>query len=50
VRHNNGRKSCGANEDTENSVRFLGHSEPARTNQRTIHWMPIITQLWMNLN
>jgi hypothetical protein len=20
------------------------------THQRTIHWMPIITQLWMNLN
>jgi hypothetical protein len=22
----------------------------ATVNQRTIHWMPIITQLWMNLN
>jgi gluconate kinase len=22
----------------------------ARVNQRTIHWMPVITQLWMNLN
>jgi hypothetical protein len=20
------------------------------THQRTIHWMPVITQLWMNVN
>jgi hypothetical protein len=26
-----------------------GHSEPASIHQRTIHWMPIVTQLWMNL-
>jgi hypothetical protein len=28
----------------------LGHGEPAGTYQRTIHWMSVITQLWMNLN
>jgi hypothetical protein len=27
-----------------------GHSEPAPTHQPTIHWMPVFTQLWMNLN
>jgi hypothetical protein len=28
----------------------LRHGEPASTYQRTIHWMSVITQLWMNLN
>lgn len=27
----------------------VGQSEPA-THQRTIHWMLVLTQLWMNLN
>jgi hypothetical protein len=26
-----------------------GHIEPS-THQHTIHWMPVITQLWMNLS
>jgi len=26
----------------------LGHSEPAPTHQCTIHWMAVISQLWMN--
>jgi hypothetical protein len=28
---------------------FIGHGEPA-PHQCTIHWIPYITQLWMNLN
>jgi hypothetical protein len=25
-------------------------SDVVSTHQRTIHWMPVVTQLWMNLN
>ncbi len=28
----------------------VGHGEPTGTYHRTIHWMSVITQLWMNLN
>jgi hypothetical protein len=27
-----------------------GHTEPPRTSAPSIHWMPVITELWMNLN
>jgi hypothetical protein len=26
-----------------------GHSEPAPKQQPAIHWMPVFTQLWINL-
>ncbi len=29
---------------------LYGHSEPAPTSTPSIHWMPVIPQLWMNLN
>jgi hypothetical protein len=33
-------------EEEEEEDARAGHSEPVHT----IHWMPVITQLWMNLN
>jgi hypothetical protein len=29
---------------------LVGHGEPTGTYHRTIQWMSVITQLWMNLN
>jgi hypothetical protein len=36
--------------NSEGGMNEFGHIQPAPTHQHTIHWMPIIIQLWMNLN
>jgi hypothetical protein len=49
-----GQTGASACSKTENGLADLsvgcGGQSESITQQRTIHWMPIITQFWMNLN